>query len=199
MSTSFRDRVLLWTDVETGGLVPNTEGPEFLLEVAIIPTDATGREVLADPVEYVVHFPKSTVEQIKAEVDPVVLEMHKETGLWDRVADPDLGVGYEELDELLLEYVSRIAPAPRSARLAGSSIRLDLNFLEVFTPQFYSHIHYRSVDVTSLVFLAETYGIQIDDGGGDSEHNAMSDIARSLNTYRRFVRKSGLSGRLEAR
>lgn len=198
MGRGLQDRVLLWADVETGGLTPNIKGPEYLLEIALIPTNATGKEVLAEPTEYVMHFPQDEVEWMKEKVDPVVLDMHEESGLWTRVSDPHYGFPtYKELDEALLEYISEFAPRPREARLAGSNVGFDLNFVEVFLPSFYSHLHYQSLDVSSLYFVAETYGIDIDDRISQSKHNAMSDIARSLETYRRFVRKTGLSGRLK--
>jgi len=177
------ETALAWTDVETTGLTAHTD---HLLEVAIVMTDLDLVEL--DPVGFqakVLHT-KEQADRMRAQAGPVVREMHDRTGLWDAITDPRQARPLEEVAARALAYVRRFAPAPRSARLAGSSCRLDLNFVDEHLPALAKHLHYRMLDVSSWVGPAQWWA-GVEPMEKKLAHTAMADIRESINEMR-FVR-----------
>jgi oligoribonuclease len=107
--------------------------------------------------------------------------MHENTGLWARLAT---GTPREQVDAELLAFFKTCAPEPKQARLAGNSIRLDMNFLEAYAPGAYAHLHYRTVDVSALAYLFEKWGLVEGHYKKAGTHEALSDIRESLAEYR---------------
>lgn len=169
--------VLLWVDVETTGLNARTDR---LLQVAAVVTDVRGGR-LSDDFEHVVRHTPAQARAAHGLAGDYVRNMHAKTGLWDRLTG---GTPLAQVDAALLEFLSAHAPQPRQARLAGNSVRLDLNFAEVNLPVSYAHLHYRSVDVSALAYAAVSWGLT----GGYYEkagtHEALSDIHESIVEYR---------------
>lgn len=169
---------LLWVDVETTGLGAHAE---YLLEVAAVITnlDAT--------VEYgefhrVIKYPREVVNAIRSVTDDFVVNMHDQTGLWDRLPD---GQNIVEVDRDFLEFIKTTVPEPRKARLAGNSVRLDLNFLEEKLPHTYAHLHYRSVDVSALAYvMADCWGVVPGYFEKKKTHAALEDIRESIAEYK---------------
>lgn len=167
---------LAWVDVETTGLVAHRE---HLLEVAILVTDTNLR--LLDEGGYqtaIFHGPERVAEMREA-ADPFVRDMHDRTGLWERCADPKRSTPLADVDRQVLVYLSLFAPGHRQARLAGNSVRLDLNFLEEHLPSMYDHLHYRSMDMTALSSAA-LWWLGIEPPTKVMAHTAMGDIRESL-------------------
>jgi oligoribonuclease len=167
--------VLLWVDVEATHLNPATSE---LLQVAAVLTDLEGVE-LADEFSMVIYHPNG--EELYRNSIPLIQEMHSSTGLWGKLAT---GTPLPEVDAALLKYVQQGAPEYRQARLAGNSIRLDLNFLEACLPNTYNHLHYRSVDVTALAYVFQAWGIVDGYFPKRKAHEALEDIRESLEEYR---------------
>lgn len=164
--------VLAWIDVETTGLVASRD---YLLEVACIVTDTQLRP-LAEPFHRVVQYDEAYVSIVKATANDFVREMHEKTGLWDRLTS---GTDQGLVDEQLLEYIRAVAPEKRQARVAGNSVRLDLNFLEEWLPDTYDHLHYRFVDVTGFEYLLTQWGVA-EALELDKDHTALGDITSSI-------------------
>lgn len=163
--------VMFWTDVETTGL---STDDSVLLEIAVIPTTKT-LEQLTEPFQATVRYTEDEVAQLKAKAPTRVRKMHTETGLWDRLPQ---GLPLAELDQKLKGYLSSIAN-PQQGRIAGNSVRLDLNFIEEYLPESYKHLHYRSVDMSALQFLATSwYDIPVFEK--KLVHSALSDIEESI-------------------
>lgn len=171
--------ILLWVDVETTGLDCHQD---YLLQVAAIPTDLDGN-MLGGEYESVLYYPESLVDVIKTmHTVEYVREMHNKTGLWDRLPQ---GKKHKVVDQELLDFIKQYAPEPRQARLAGNSVRLDLNFLEVDLPYSYAHLHYRSVDVSALAYvMADCWKIAPGYFEKKKTHNALDDIKESIAEYR---------------
>ena len=165
--------LLLWVDVETTGLNPNENS---LLQVAAIITDLSGR-VVSEPYERVV---KQWKPIAIAQANDYVKDMHTKTGLWDRL---ESGTIASVIDQEMLEGIKLFAPEPRSIRLAGNSVRLDLNFLESALPNTYAHLHYRSIDVSALAYALYSWGIIDAYYSKKGTHEAMSDIQESIAEY----------------
>ena len=91
----------------------------------------------------------------------------------------------------MLEYLTRFTAAGQ-APLAGNTIGTDRGFLATYMPHVDAHLHYRSIDVSSIKELARRwyprvyYNAPAKHGG----HRALADIlesVRELEYYRRTV------------
>lgn len=167
---------LAWVDVETSGLVAHRE---HLLEVAILVTDTNLRLLDEDGYQTAIFHGPERVAEMREAADPFVRDMHDRTGLWERCADPKRSTPLADADLELFVYLSQFAPNHRQARVAGNSVRLDLNFLEAHLPTTYEHLHYRSLDVTALASAAQWW-FGVPAARKALAHTAMGDIRESL-------------------
>lgn len=66
--------------------------------------------------------------------------------------------------------------------MAGSSIKMDRDFMEVYFPESNGLLHYRNIDVSSIKELVKrwhpTLAIQVPEE--DKAHRAMADIRASI-------------------
>lgn len=171
--------LIAWTDVETTGLDPATD---YLLEVACILTDLEGTPV-ADPFHRVIHYRPAAVVQLRSRCVEVVREMHDKTGLWDALSTDDASPRME-VEKDLLAYITEHAPTPRTVEVGGNSVRLDLNFLDVWLPKVAEHLHYRTTDVTVLRRVLARWGVQCPTPINSRPHEALADIQNALTEYR---------------
>jgi oligoribonuclease len=124
-----------------------------------------------------------------------VRDMHTTSGLIDEIPN---GKSLGEAEYEVLEYVHKYAPTARSAPLAGNTIGTDRMFIAKFMPRLDNHLHYRSVDVSSIKELSRRWFPRVyfnapEKHGG---HRALADILesiRELEYYRRaaFVGEPG--------
>ena len=179
-NASENDR-LVWIDCEMTGL---DLGVDELCEIAIVVTDFDLK--VLDPGFQVVIRPS---ERALANMNDFVTKMHRSSGLIDEIPN---GVSLEEAERQSLEYIKRFAPQAGKAPLAGNTIGTDRMFLAKYMPQLDEHLHYRSVDVSSIKELSRRwfprayFQAPAKDGG----HRALADILesiRELHYYRRAV------------
>ena len=181
--------VLAWIDLETTGLVPEDS---VILEVAALVTD----DQLAG-VEHefhtVIHHPAAVLDHL----DEVVQEMHAGSGLLAEVFKSST-TPPQASDSLLAFFQSHI-PEPRTVPLCGNSVAFDRSFLAWHMPEVNNHMHYRSIDVSSIKELVkrwrpslyEKIGAELDNGAiGGMKHRARHDILTSLHELRLY-RESG--------
>src|SRR5690606_24340358 len=122
-----------------------------------------------------------------ANMNDFVTKMHRTSGLIDEIPN---GVSLDDAQRQSLEYIRRFAPQAGKAPLAGNTIGTDRMFLAKYMPRLDQHLHYRSVDVSSIKELARRwyprayFQAPAKDGG----HRALADILesiRELHYYRR--------------
>lgn len=175
-NASENDR-LVWIDCEMTGL---DLGVDELCEIAIVVTDFDLN--VLDPGFQVVIKPS---EAALAKMNDFVTKMHRASGLIDEIPN---GVSVEEAQRLSLEYIKRFAPQPGKAPLAGNTIGTDRMFLATYMPQLDAHLHYRSVDVSSIKELSRRwyprayFQAPAKDGG----HRALADILESIRELRYY-------------
>ena len=176
-TTPYPEKALVWVDVETTGL---TAHKELLLEVAILVTDLELN--LLDETGYQSAIYLGSPDEVAAlrEHSPqVVQEMHDKSGLWDAVSDPARSKWREVVEAEALAYIQSLVPGKRTARIAGNSVRLDMNFLDEHLPSVMGHLHYRMADVSSLAGMAQWWaGVEVFPKA--LGHTAMADIRESL-------------------
>jgi len=160
-------------------------GRDALIEVAALVTDSD-LNVLGDGVDVVIHADNELLDGM---VD-VVREMHARSGLTEAVRASTVSLA--EAEELVLEYVMKHVPEPKSAPLCGNSIATDRGFLARDMPRLDAHLHYRMIDVSSIKELCRRWFPRVYFGQPPKglNHRALADIResiRELEYYRRTV------------
>ncbi|PRP60955.1 oligoribonuclease, partial [Bacillus halotolerans] len=120
-----------------------------LIEVAALVTDFELNQ-LGDGVDVVIKPEPAALEQM----GDFVRDMHTRSGL---LAELDEGVSMEEAQALVLEYVMQHAPEAGKAPLGGNTVSTDRGFLERDMPQLAGHLHYRTIDVSSIKELSRRW------------------------------------------
>jgi oligoribonuclease len=165
--------LLAWVDVETTGL-SDTAQTGHLLEVALAVTRGPELE-LVDVNSWVLQIPDEALECM----DPFVLDMHTKNGL--------LGECYGK-DAWPLKFAERDCikwlqdhNATKSA-MCGSSIHTDREWLRHQMPDLAATFHYRQVDASSLMILAQMHGAVLPPA--ERPHRAMADVLNSIELAR---------------
>ena len=179
MSTA-ADR-LVWIDCEMTGL---DLAVDELVEVAVVITDYD--LVPVDPgFEIVIKADQSAIDNM----NDFVRNMHTESGLITEIPE---GVSLADAEYAVHEYILRFVPQVGHAPLAGNTIGTDRAFLNKFMPRVDAHLHYRSVDVSSIKELSRRWfpRVYFNAPKKDGGHRALADILesiRELDYYRKAV------------
>lgn len=170
------DRIV-WIDCEMTGLDLENDA---LIEVAALVTDFELNQ-LGDGVDVVIKPEPAALEQM----GDFVRDMHTKSGL---LGELDGGVSMEEAQALVLEYVMQHAPEAGKAPLGGNTVSTDRGFLERDMPQLAGHLHYRTIDVSSIKELSRRwyprayFNAPAKHGG----HRALADIRESIAELRYY-------------
>jgi oligoribonuclease len=163
-------------DLEMTGLEP---ARHVIVEIATIVTDDE-LEIVEEGPDLVVHQPAEAL----ADMDDVVRSMHTHSGLLPAIEAST--VTLEEAGDATLAFIRKHVPEARSVPLCGNSIGTDRRFLAAYLPAIEDHLHYRSVDVSTIKELARRWYPQVL-GMQDrkaSAHRALDDIRESINELR---------------
>jgi oligoribonuclease len=152
-----------------------------IVEIATLITD-DNLELLAEGPDLVVHQPP---EQL-ALMEPVVRTMHTRSGLLPRIEASTLSL--EEAGRITLDFVRSHVPEPRTVPLCGNSIGTDRRFLATWLPEIEEHLHYRSVDVSTIKELARRWYPEVLAAAPRkaAAHRALDDIRESVNELRYY-------------
>lgn len=159
-------------DLEMTGLDP---ARNVIVEIATLVTD-DDLAVIAEGPDLVVH---ATDEDL-AKMDEVVVEMHTRSGLLEQIRSSTLTL--EEAGAATLAFIREHVPEPRTVPLCGNSIGMDRRFLATYLPEIEDHLHYRSIDVSTIKELARRWYPGSLEGltKKPSAHRAMDDIRESV-------------------
>jgi oligoribonuclease len=163
--------LLVWIDCEMTGL---DLAVDELVEVAVVITDYELRP-LDDGFSVVINPDRTALDNM----GEFVTNMHRESGLLDEIPN---GKSLAEAEYEVLEYILRFIPDAATAPLAGNTIGTDRMFLAKFMPRVDAHLHYRSVDVSSIKELSRRwyprafFHAPVKHGG----HRALADILESI-------------------
>lgn len=170
------DRIV-WIDCEMTGLDLENDA---LIEVAALVTDFELNQ-LGDGVDVVIKPEPKALDNM----GDFVRDMHTKSGL---LKELDEGVSMEEAQALVLEYVMQWAPEAGKAPLGGNTVSTDRGFLERDMPELAGHLHYRTIDVSSIKELSRrwyprAYFNAPSKHGG---HRALADIRESIAELRYY-------------
>ena len=174
--------MLVWIDLEMTGLDHTSD---VIVEIATLITD-DDLEIVAEGPDLVIG---ATDDQL-ANMDPFVVEMHTRSGLLDQIKASTITL--DEAGAATLEFIRQHVPEARSVPLCGNSIGTDRRFLDAYLPDIENHLHYRSIDVSSVKELVKRWYPDIDlkRPRGQGSHRALDDIresVREMKYYRDMV------------
>lgn len=166
---------LVWIDCEMTGLNVYEDN---IIEICCIITD--GHLNIIDE-----HGYESTVYVDKRVLDGMnewCVNQHGSSGLTAKVlANPQQTLA--KVQRELLEYIQSYIPEARTAVMAGNSIHMDKFFMMREFPQVIEHLHYRLVDVSSIMEVGKRHNPDLMDlcPRKKGSHTARSDIVESIN------------------
>lgn len=174
--------MLVWMDLEMTGLDPACH---VIVEIATIITD-DNLDVVAEGPDIVVHQPDDAL----ALMDQVVVDMHTKSGLLELIKASTTTL--DDAGRQTLEFIKQHVPTARTVPLCGNSIGMDRRFLATYLPEIENHLHYRSVDVSSVKELVRRWYPGLLNGRVQKQgsHRALDDIRESvaeLRFYREHV------------
>jgi len=145
-----------------------------LVEVAVVVTDYDLTPV--DPGFTIVIKPDQSALDT---MNDFVRNMHTESGLITEIPN---GVSLADAEYAVLEYILQHVPAEQSAPLAGNTIGTDRAFLNKYMPRVDAHLHYRSIDVSSIKELSRRWfpRVYFNAPTKNGGHRALADILESI-------------------
>lgn len=159
-------------DLEMTGLDPTVD---VIVEIATLITD--------DDLNIVAEGPDLVITQSERQLtamDPFVVEMHTKSGLLTAIRASTITL--EQAGAQTLEFIKQHLPEPRTIPLCGNSIGTDRRFLAKYLPEIENHLHYRSVDVSSIKELVKRWypGLNISRPSKSGSHRALDDVRESI-------------------
>ena len=153
---------------------------DLLVEISCVITDGDLNEI-GDGFEIVISAPPEKLETM----DPIVVNMHTESGLLDLIPD---GVTLEVAEQALFDYITTHIPEANKAPLAGSSVHVDRIFLERDMPRVNAYLHYRIIDVSSLKEIVRRWypRVYFASPTKTGNHRALGDIRDSINELKYY-------------
>lgn len=182
--------MLAWIDLEMTGLDPTRN---VIVEIATLLTD-DDLTIIAEGPDLVIHQSAEAM----AIMEPVVVSMHTRSGLLPEIEAST--VTLEQATAATLAFLREHIPEPGTVPLCGNSIGTDRRFLATYMPAIENHLHYRSVDVSTLKELIKRWNPAILAGAPRKAegHRALDDIRESVNELRfyrdAFCRLAGSDG-----
>ncbi len=121
--------------------------------------------------------------------------MHTTSGLLDAIAAST--VTLEEAGARTLAFIKEHVPEPGTVPLCGNSIGTDRRFLSRYLPDIENHLHYRSVDVSTIKELARRWqpALLAAQPRKAVAHRALDDIRESIDELRYYRRVLFVPGR----
>jgi oligoribonuclease len=159
-------------DLEMTGLDPSRD---TIVEIATLITDDE-LAIVAEGPDLVI---ATTAEQL-ATMDDVVRNMHTRSGLLAAIEASSVTLA--EAGETTMAFLREHIPQPRTVPLCGNSIGTDRRFLAAWLPEIEDHLHYRSIDVSTIKELARRWYPQANAGAPKKagSHRALDDIKESV-------------------
>lgn len=175
-STKKPKRPLVWVDCEMTGL--DVLGEDRIIEICCIVTDEN-LEVLGngDYYESTIYYPQETLDKM----DEWCQTTHGQLGLIQRILDnPDRTL--EKVQAELLEFLKKYISGPKIGIMAGNSVHMDKFFMMKDMPEIVEFLHYRLLDVSSIMEFGKRHAPKLMDLQPDKiqSHTAKSDILESI-------------------
>lgn len=174
------NKPLVWIDCEMTGL---NVTQDHIIEICCIITDGHLNVIDSEGYESTVYVPKKILDNM----GEWCVTHHGELGLTAKVlANPQNTLS--KVQKELLEYIQSYIPEPSEGIMAGNSIHMDKFFMMREFPDVIDHLHYRLVDVSSVMEIARRHNPDLLNLAPRKKgaHTARSDILESINQLKWF-------------
>lgn len=173
--------MLVWMDLEMTGLDPSRH---VIVEIATVVTDDE-LAIVAEGPDLVIHQPAEALEAM----GDTVRDMHTRSGLLAAIQASTTTL--DQAGKATLDFLVEHVPEARTVPLCGNSIGTDRRFLAAYLPEIEHHLHYRTVDVSTLKELARRWypGVLEAAPRKAGGHRALDDVRESVAELR-YYRKS---------
>ena len=147
---------------------------DSLIEIAVLVTDSQ-LNILGEGVDFVIKTDQSKLDKM----NDFVKNMHTESGLINELAN---GIEMSDAEAKIMAYLNRYAPEAGKSPLAGNSVGVDRLFINKYLPKVAEHLHYRTIDVSSIKELARRWYPKVYFAAPkkDGNHRALGDIQDSI-------------------
>ena len=188
--------VLLWGDLETGGLNGRLDNGELgmnyypIFEIAIIVTDLE-LEPIGEPLRLVIHQSDDVISRSHE----WAIDTHTKSGLLKDVRES--GITLEQAETLIIEYLNNLGinkydrKKQSGAIFAGNSISFDRSFLMCQMPTLSDFMHYRQLDISALNIAFRFWLPELANSiTKEYSHEALADIKESIQeakTYKEYI------------
>lgn len=162
---------LVWIDCEMTGLSLESDA---LVEIAVLVTDSE-LNVIGEGIDLVIH---ATDGQLAA-MNDFVRDMHTKSGLITEIPG---GISIVDAERQILDYLASAGVAPGKSPLAGNSVSVDRNFIARDMPALAAHLHYRTIDVSTIKELSRRWypKAYFSAPAKTGNHRALGDIRDSI-------------------
>lgn len=180
--------MLVWADLETTGTDLDVDE---IIEAAFVVTDNNLNVI--DSIEAVVRPLGWDDGRMLERVDPDVVQMHTDNGLWDEVAVSVSDILH--LDWRVSQWVHELSdPDQPLPLLCGTGVHFDRAFMGVHMPNTVACLHYRNLDCQSMREAARLWNPLLFDDvervvksrDGAVPHRARSDVDGSIEAMREW-------------
>lgn len=150
-------------------------GRHVIVEIATLVTD-DDLAIIAEGPDLVINQPPEALSHM----EEVVLDMHTRSGLLTAIETSTTTL--EEAGAATLAFLKEHAPEAGTVPLCGNSIGTDRRFLAAYLPEIEAHLHYRSVDVSTIKELSRRWypGVLNAAPRKTGGHRALDDIRESV-------------------
>ena len=176
----------VFLDLETTGLDPEKD---HILQLAMVVTsddlDPIGEHFCSD-----VALTEAAAGRLY--MNPFVRDMHRKTGLLDRLEDVVPPYPCEAAEGAAIKFLRKYAGADRVRgffTIAGNSVHFDLAFLRVHMPRLAAMFSHRIMDVSVLRMFEDRYGSGAIDVVNDCEHDALADCRCAIRQLHAYVER----------
>lgn len=169
---------LVWIDCEMTGL---DISKDHIIEICCMITDGNLNLIDSAGYESTVYVPKKVLDNM----NEWCVNQHGKSGLTARIlANPNQTLA--KVQDELLAYIQSYIPEPRTSLLAGNSVHMDKFFMMKEFPKVIDHLHYRLVDVSSIMEVGFRHNPALMKlfPKKKGNHTAKSDILESINQLR---------------
>lgn len=161
---------LVWIDLEMTGLDHEIES---IIEMATIITDKH-LNIIAEGPNLVIH----QSDELLNRMDEWNTKHHTSSGLVDKVRNSKIGLA--EAERATLDFIKPYIPY-KTSPLCGNSVHQDRKFLDKYMKELADHLHYRTIDVTSIKEVVKRWYPTGPTAPKKSDaHMALTDIRESI-------------------
>lgn len=165
---------LVWIDCEMTGL---NVFEDHIIEICCIITDGNLNVIDEKGFESTIYYPKDVLDSM----NEWCVNQHGKSGLTAKVLEnPQCELS--KIEEDLLKYIKQYVE-PSKGIMSGNSIHMDKFFMMREFPKIIDYLHYRLVDVSSIMEVGYRHNPELMKlfPKKQGNHTAKSDILESIN------------------